>query len=50
MDRRDFPLFEKSYFGTKKYYWHGFFVKREFVVVSGKKVAESISIQKRKNK
>ena len=46
MDKRNFPLFGKNYLGTKKYYWHGFFVKREYVVTNGRKTAEQISIQK----
>lgn len=40
--------FEKNYIGTKIYYWHGFLVKREAVVVQGRRVAERICISKRK--
>ena len=39
---------EKDYISTKKYYWHGFLVKREAVVVQGRRVAERICISKRK--
>ena len=39
---------EKDYISTKKYYWHGFFVKREAVVVQGRRVVEQICISKRK--